>query len=137
MPDIGRSDHSFLRRREFFGVATAASVAGGWVSAGFLQHDRNLNAATFEPHVGKSFRIQGSRDSLDVKLLEAKAQRFDANRPWYVRREPFTLIFHSAREVTFEDQTCRISHPRLGTVEAFASRVDQPKQGMHLQVVFG
>jgi hypothetical protein len=71
------------------------------------------------------------------ELVEAEAHPFDANRPWHVRREPFTLIFRAPRESEFADQTCEIAHPRLGTMEAFLSRIGPSKHGVMMQAVFG
>ena len=126
-----------LRRRKFIGLAVTAGITGGMGCLSVLKPRRELTAATFEPHVGGRFRVHGVKNgTLDVELVEAHAHPFDPKRPSHVRREPFTLIFRSA-QTQFEDQMCKISHPRLGTIEVFLSRVDQPKRGMKLQAVFG
>ncbi len=128
---------SFFRRRKFLRQAATAGICGGLGVLSVLGSAPELTAATFQPHVGNRFRIHGAKSGpLDVELVESYAQPYDPKRPSHVRREPFTLIFR-ATETQFEDQMCEISHPRLGTIEAFLSRVDMPKRGMNLQAVFG
>ena len=135
--DRPRTDMSCYRRREFLGIVTTAGFSGGLGCLSVLGPARAHTAAAFQPHVGGRFHVDGGKHGpLNVELMETHAQPYDPNRPPHVRREPFTLIFRAA-ETQFEDQICNISHPRLGTIEAFVSRVDLPKRGMNLQAVFG
>lgn len=135
--NLPESDVSSVPRRKFLGQVATAGVSGGLGFLGVFGSVPELTAATFQPHVGSRFCIRGAKDGpLIVQLAEASAQPYDPNRPAHVRRAPFILIFR-ATGTQFENQNCKISHPRLGTIEAFLSRVDMPKQGMNLQAVFG
>ena len=128
---------SFFRRRAFLGLAATAGISGGLGCLSVLSPAPEVTAATFRPHIGARFQVHGAKNGpLDVKLVEAHAHTYDPNRPEHVRHEPFSLIFRAA-ETQFEDQICKIYHPRLGTIEAFLSRVDIPKRGQNLQAVFG
>ena len=141
--EMTHPDTSSLRRRDFVGQVTAAGVAGalglvGAPAGAATSPADELTVRAFEAHVGSVFRGYGEKSGpLRLELAEASAHPFDANRPAHVRREPFTLVFHVAKDCPFEDQMCKIAHPRLGMIEAFVSPIDLPTRHRKLQAVFG
>ena len=88
-------------------------------------------------HVGETFRMDAEEGTIRVKLTSADPGPRDAGRPSHVRQDPFSLIFEAPRGTKFKDQTCRIQHPEVGTIEVDVSAVDQADRKVNLQVVFG
>ncbi|MDA1052899.1 MAG: hypothetical protein O3C40_20800 [Planctomycetota bacterium] len=133
-----RNSNTSLPRREFFGRVTAFGAAAACGTAlPALADSNSVNASTFKTHLGESFYLTGEESEVRVKLASSDAQRHDPGRPFHVRQDPFSLIFHAPRGTEFNDQMCQIQHPELGLIEAFVSAVDRSKRNVKLQAVFG
>jgi hypothetical protein len=70
-------------------------------------------ASAFHPHVGTSFRIDGSTDVL--RLLDV------SEPPRHGRIEQFSLVF--ASDTPIDDGIHTLVHPALGRQDLFVSRI--------------
>ncbi len=92
--------------------------------------------ATFEPHVGDAFTIDGADgSSLGLTLTEAK------RGPWQPEGEDesafaFELTFRGPREPLLPQATYRMAHPALGAVDIFVVPLAQDADGTTYQAVF-
>jgi hypothetical protein len=77
----------------------------------------DLTAASFVPHIGRAFAVEGH----GVLILEDVAEGGPAPGPGL--RVPFTLRFSGA--VTLDQQIHRLAHPTLGWLDIFLVRIGE------------
>jgi hypothetical protein len=78
---------------------------------------RDLNPATFNPHVRSEFKVvEAPEPELHVELTEVRALGHQPRAP---RPDPFALTFSGPSDRALRQQTHRLSHPVLGELEIF------------------
>ena len=97
-----------------------------------------LKKSDFECHLSESFKIQLSNsDTLEAELIEVSAMggnRADENE--LASRAPFSIVFRASKNVTLEQNTYRIEHPSLNTMDIFLVPIGPDEQGMCYEAVF-
>ena len=99
-----------------------------------------LNAATFEPHTGTDFRLEGpdiadvqDRDVSTIRLVNVIRHPAQAGAP---RADPFTLEFAGPPPV-LEQRIYALDHPILGELELFLVPVGlDPDGSVRYEAVF-
>jgi hypothetical protein len=94
--------------------------------------------ATFEPLVGKRFRLQVSAGTgVEVELIEAlRLPAYPGRHGQPPRREPFTLTFRGPREIILPQRIYPLEQEALGTVEVFLVPIGPDDAGQRYEAVF-
>ena len=97
-------------------------------------------AEELQPFVGQRFRVKTQdHGSLVLKLCHVESPASDPHRPSHLaRRVGVTATFEGAdAEVLAASEDCihRISHPRIGEIDAFIKTMPRQAGGYHLEVV--
>ncbi len=98
-----------------------------------------ISLALFADHVGERFRIVlDQENTLEAELIEAKALKSNATEedPDYIRRDPFSLLFRGPKDFYLPQQTYRLEHPTVGTVELFLVPIQPDRHGSQFEAVF-
>jgi hypothetical protein len=88
-----------------------------------------MTAADFAPHIGTTFTIAGE---VEATLENVQEREADPSAP----RQPFNLLFRGPREPLLPQQTYRVEHDRLGTLEIFLVPVGSSDAGTLYEAVF-
>lgn len=87
---------------------------------------RAMSLATFAPHVGSEFSVRlGDHKLPPLRLDEAAALPAHPRAP---RQDPFSLLF-SGLGPAMEQQTYRLDHPVLGSLDVFLVPVARGADG--------
>lgn len=95
---------------------------------------RALKRDDFAPHVGTTFRIRMGDEVVDAELIDVIGRRGDTVEE--AQRSPFSVVFRVPTEALIEQQTFRIEHQAMGTLELFLVPVGPDKVGMCYEAVF-
>ena len=104
-------------RSAFAGTSTEpglnATSAGG--RFGF-----SYSRASFEPHVGSSFRVRLGENSVNLKLVDLIDYQAPSKRPMPVTgTESFMLAFRAPKSLSHRSATQKLEHPALGKFDLF------------------
>ena len=97
-----------------------------------------LNREKFAECLGTSFDVQHDGDMpLSLELIEATQLpvRDEAQRSG-LRQQPFSLVFRGPTGVTFSQNTYRLKHALLGSLDIFLVPIGPDDEGMCLEAVF-
>jgi hypothetical protein len=89
-----------------------------------------LEAATFEPHMGDVFVIDAA-ERLELVLEEVMTL---ADRPG--GRDPFSLTFRGPSEPVLPQLIYPLEHARLGTLEIFIVPIGRDDAGTRYEAIF-
>jgi hypothetical protein len=90
--------------------------------------------ATFEPHVGESFRLHGGQESpvelvlVDASLLPALARA--------ETRAPFSVVFRGPSGAILPQAIYRLDHATIGTFDLFLVPIAEDAGGVRYEAVF-
>ena len=91
-----------------------------------------LTHKDFEQHVGDEF-VATSDDGEKLVLRLQRAEQTGDGQEGH--RDPFSLLFHG--EAHLEQQTHRIEHEKLGSLDIFLVPLGPDAEGMRYEAVFG
>jgi hypothetical protein len=90
-----------------------------------------LEAATFEPHVGETFALAAEPEPLALVLESVTTL---ADRPG--GRDPFSLIFRGPPEPVLPQSIYPLEHARLGSLEIFIVPLGVDPGGARYEAIF-
>jgi hypothetical protein len=94
---------------------------------------QDLTPASFEAHLGSSFRIHyGGARPLAVVLMEVKRHEPHPGP----RAEPFSAFFRGPLESILPQRIYKVEHDQLGALEIFLVPIGPDGQGMGYEAVF-
>lgn len=101
-------------RNAFAGTSTEPGLnAGG--RFGF-----SYSRASFEPHVGSSFRVRVGENSVNLKLVNLVDYKAPSKRRMPVTgTESFMLAFRAPKSLAHRSATQKLEHPALGKFDLF------------------
>ncbi len=89
---------------------------------------------TFDPLLGQRFEVVPTHGHPFV--MELTECRLSATPPPDVlHRHPFSLLFHTRRDVIVPQQICRLRNPRLGEFPLFIVPLGPDERGMRYEAV--
>lgn len=94
---------------------------------------QDLTPASFEAHLGTSFRIHyGGGNTLEVVLYEVKRHEQHPGP----RHEPFSALFRGVLTPVLPQGIYRLEHETMGTLEIFLVPIGPDGQRMRYEAVF-
>jgi len=90
-----------------------------------------VEAATFEPHVGETFALAAEPEPLALVLESVTTL---ADRPG--GRDPFSLLFRGPADPLLPQAIYRLEHAGLGALEIFIVPVGQDAAGTRYEAIF-
>jgi hypothetical protein len=97
-----------------------------------------LTHATFEPLVGKRFRLHiGAEKTVEVELIQALELPMHPARDGQApARQPFSLVFRGPRDFVLPQRIYAIGQETLGPVEIFLVPIGPDEMGQRYEAVF-
>ncbi len=93
-----------------------------------------FTCATFEPHLGTTFRLQvGTGDSREALLIEATP--LPGTSPTG-GRAPFSIVFLEPSGAVLPQRIYRMEHAEMGVFELFLVPIGPDAEGMRYEAVF-
>lgn len=98
---------------------------------------KDLDLATFSPHVKTLFRLHRSEaPCMDLELVEAQ-ERLHRAMPGVPMMETFSLLFRGPVGDYISQNTYEFSHPEIGTFSIFITPViGSDQEGYYYQALF-
>ena len=94
-----------------------------------------LAAQDFSAHLDSVFRLPvAGQEDLELTLIEVADSRGESVAD--ARREPFSAVFRGPKDRVFDQQTCRMEHPDLGTLVLFLVPLEPDEAGPRYEAVF-
>jgi hypothetical protein len=95
---------------------------------------QDLTHASFEAHLGTTFRIQAQEPPLQIALSEVRLLEPHPGP----RRQPFSVYFRGPRQPILPQAIYALEHEAMGTLEIFIVPIGpDPKDGaMRYEAVF-
>lgn len=94
----------------------------------------SLSLSTFQPLVGHEFQFQVNHSyRITLELVEATALQARGDDS---EREPFSLVFSTAKASGLWQGTIRLDNDTIGSTELFLVPIGEDERGMLLQALF-
>ena len=91
----------------------------------------NLTKESFDSHLGSSFRLHAEDSIVEVRLVECRSLS-ETDR----KREPFSIVFRAPMETGLPQNTYRLEHDEMGSLDLFIVPIGPDSEGMRYEAVF-
>lgn len=96
-----------------------------------------ITRADFAECLGERFEIEHERAVVSASLAEVTPLSSPTTPvPRAGGRESFSLTFLAPRTWRLPQGTCRVSHPKLGSLDVFLVAIGLDAKGMRLEAIF-
>ncbi len=90
-----------------------------------------LTKKSFDPHLGSSFRLHAEDSAVELRLVECRGLSGARGR-----REPFSIVFRAPMDTRLPQNTYRLEHDEMGSLDLFMVPIGPDSEGMRYEAVF-
>ena len=90
-----------------------------------------LTKESFDLHLGSSFRLHAEELIVEVRLVECRGLSVT-----HGKREPFSIVFRAPMETGLPQNTYRLEHDEMGSLDLFIVPIGPDSEGMRYEAVF-